>query len=348
MKRSVAGVIGIEIDDEYKWKDTLIIDEHVSSQDEKTYINCLGFIKVIYKKQIDFSDSRKMEENIWGNEKYIYDSKKEAKIYFENNKKCIIETRQEVNEWLMIMLQIMLLKFGYSLIHAAAVANENGALLLPSWGGVGKTACVAKLVKTGYKILGDDFNIINKNGEIYGLPKKFVLYFYHRDLFPEVFKKKAPKCNSALNEFYSNIIPTVKNFLRKFPAVLAFARKHNPQSIKVSPVDIFGKEAIQSKSDLKQIIWLERGEGENIFNNLESKDIAQKATSVTLNEILTDNMSAILVMCGFGIISFNEFFVRMYEIYESAFNDKITNKLRVSKKDKVEVVADEVMKNIKF
>ena len=35
MKKSVIGIVGILIDDNYKWKDTLIIDETISSEDGK-------------------------------------------------------------------------------------------------------------------------------------------------------------------------------------------------------------------------------------------------------------------------------------------------------------------------
>ena len=135
----------------------------------------------------------------------MYDGDKRAKIYFKNNNTCVIETNQEANEWLMMMLNIMLLKEDYSIIHAAGVSNEKGALLLPSWGGVGKTASVAKLIDKGYKLLGDDMNIITAEGKIYPLPKKFVLYFYHKDLFPQVFEKKGPRCGNAVNEIYEKI-----------------------------------------------------------------------------------------------------------------------------------------------
>lgn len=348
MIKSVIGIIGINIDDNYKWKDTLFLDEDVTSDKKDIYDKCKGFIQVKYNKEIEYNDARKIDENIWGNEKYIYDHKKQAKIYFEDKEKCIIETSQEVNEWLIIMLQIMLLKYGYSFIHAAAVSKNKETLLLPSWGGVGKTACVSKLVKNGYKILGDDLNIITESSEIYGFPKKFILYFYHKELFPEVFKKNAPKSNSFLNGIYTKIIPPIKRFLRFFPGILSFARRHNPQSIKVSPIKIFGTDCIEDKSIIKQIIWLERGKQNNEFSNISNEKIISKSVSVTLNEIFNENMNTILIMCGLGIIDYNEIFRNMYKIYEKAFNEKIINKLIISTEKSVEDVADNVIKNVKY
>ena len=349
MIKAVIGIIGVDIDDNYKWKDTLFLDEDVTSQDKEIYDKCKGYIKIKYNKKIEYKEARQIDENIYGNEKYIYDSKKQVKIYFEDENNCVIETSQEVNEWLVIMLQIMLLKYDYSFIHAAVVSKNEQALLLPSWGGVGKTACVSKLVKNGYKILGDDMNIIAKNNKVYGFPKKFVLYFYHKKLFPEVFKEKAPKANSAINNLYTKIIPTVKRILRFFPKILSFARKHNPQSIKVSPIKIFGNDCIEDKSIIKQIIWLERGKQENNeFANMSNEKLISKSVSVTLNEIFNENMNAILIMCGLGIIEYDEIFINMHKIYEKAFEGKIMNKLIVSTNKPVEEVADNVIKNIKY
>ena len=349
MVKSIIGIIGINVDDNYKWKERLFLDDDVASSEKELYNKCKSYITIKYNKNIDFSKARKIEENIYGCDQYIYDSKKGAKIYFEDENNCIIETNQEINEWLVIMLQIILLKNEYSFIHAAAVSKEKRALLMPSWGGVGKTASVAKLVKQNYKILGDDLNIIGNNGEIYPFPKKFILYFYHKELFPEVFKKQSPKCNSTLNKFYSMIIPTVKRILRHFPSILSFMRKHNPQSMKVSPIEIFGKEAISKKSEIKQIMWIERIKGEtNISEKISSNEIASKAVAVTMNEIFNENVNAILIMCGFFQIKYEDIFKKMHEIYINAFDNAITSKLSVSEDAHVSVVADEVIKNIKY
>lgn len=346
MKKTVNNIVGIEIDENYKWKDTLFIDDTISTENIEDYKKCSSYIKLKFNKTIDFSEARMIEKNIYGCEKYIYDCKRGAKIYFEKENICIIETNQEANEWLIIMLQVMLLKEGYSFIHAAAVSKEMEAIVLPSWGGVGKTASVAKLIKQGYKLLGDDLNIIAENGNIYGFPKKFVLYFYHKELFPEVFNKKELKCNSVLNNFYTKIIPTVKEILRKFPTILAYARKHNPQSMKISPTEIFGKEKIEKNSQIKQIIWIERTKNKNQCTKCETKELAMKAVSVTINEIFNENINAILIMCGFNIVKYEDIFEKMYKIYENALKGKIANKLEVPMEKNVSCVAEEVMKNI--
>lgn len=349
MKISVIGIIGIDLDEKYKWKDTLFLDSKVYSTDLNIYNNCKKYIKIRYKKEIDIEQARMIEKNIYACEEYLYDKEKKTKIYFENEDTCVIESDQESNEWLIIMLQIMLLKEGYSFIHAAAVANDKKeGLILPSWGGVGKTASVTKLINNNYKLLGDDLNIINKKGEIFGFPKKFVLYFYHKNLFPEVFEKKNINCNSKLNNLYTSIIPTVKKVLRHIPGLLSFARKHNPQSMKVSPFEIFGENSIEKKAKIKQIIWLDRLKEETKLTKIEKNEIISKSVSVTMHELFTENISALLIMCGMNILEYDEIFNNMYEIFEKAFEKAETTALNVENNLPVEEVPENILKNIKI
>lgn len=349
MKLSVLGVIGVDVDERYKWKDTLFLDSGVCSYEPELYKKSKRIIKIKYTKTVDFRGARKIEEDIYACNEYVFDKEKNIKIYFEDKNTCVLESNQEVNEWLTVMLQVMLLGEGYSFVHAAAVENNKGeCILLPSWGGVGKTATVAKMLKSGYKLLGDDLNILSDSGKIYGFPKKFVLYFYHKRLFPEVFEKRSIKCNSKLNEFYSLIIPSTKRILRKIPGVLAFARKHNPQSMKISPYEIFGKERIGLDGKIREIIWLERLVGQNYVRSIDEKALISKAVSVTMNEVFSDNLTAILIMCGMGLLDYDDIFKKMYTIYENAFSGALMRELCVDKNRPVDSVAEMVAKNVKI
>lgn len=342
MKKVVLNKIGIDIDEEYKWKDRIFLDEYISSSDENLFKKCSYFIKIKYIKDINYEKARKIDENIYCCEEFAYDKEMNTKIYFEKENICVIETSQECNEWLVILLQVMLLKAGYSFIHAAAVCKDEKAILLPSWGGVGKTASVSRLIKNDYKLLGDDLNIVSSEGKIIGFPKDFVLYFYHKDLFPEIFKDNKILCGNKLNNFYTAIIPTVKKVLRKVPFLLSFMRKHNPQSKRISPFKIFGKDKIAKEAQLDRAIWLDRSKSEVLFENIS--DIPQKATAVTINEIFNNKLNMIFIMCGFKILDYNEIFVKWYNIYTDAFSKVKQEKLDVPKDEDVKRVAEELLK----
>lgn len=342
MIKTVIDKIGIKIDEKYKWKDTIFLDKYISSDDIDIYNKCECYIDIKYNENIDYSKAREIDHDIYCCEEYVFDKQFGVKIYFEKKNKCVIESNQECNEWLVIMIQIMLLKLNYSFIHAASVSKNQKAILLPSWGGVGKTACVSKLVDNGYKLLGDDLNIISGNAEILGFPKAFVLYFYHKDLFTEIFEKNKIKCGNKLNKFYNSIIPSVKKILRKIPFLLSYARKHNPQSKKVSPYEIFGQDKIEKEAFLKRVIWLDRSSDEIVHEKMD--DIADKATAVTINEIFTNRINVILIMCGFDILNYDEIFIRWNEIYKNAFKNLKQEILNVPREENVAKVAEELIK----
>ncbi len=347
MKYSFMDIIGIDIDNNYKWLDSFFLDDHLLRKNDgknKYKKN----IKIIYNKHIDYSDSREIEKDIFACDKYMFDKKKMVKIYKERDT-YVIESNQECNEWFVIVLQLVLLSEDYSIIHAAAVCNTDGeALLLPSWGGVGKTASVSKLVDKGYKLLGDDLNVIKSDGTILGFPKKFVLYYYHKELFPNVFEKKNIKCNNFLNNFYTAIIPTVKKVLRKIPCLLTYARKHNPQSMKVSPFEIFGEEAIYTeKAKISQIMWLDRLYQDNYVKKISNYDLVSKSVSVSMHELFTDNIESILILCGMNLFNYDNVFNKMYQIYKDALSVHSVE-LNINKNSEVSNVPNEVLKNIKI
>lgn len=350
MKISIINTVGIEVDQQYPWKETLFLNENIASLDEKDYLKCKRFIKIKYNEQLNEEGLREVANRSYISANAFYDDEYGVKVIVNSEDTLTLEVKQECNEWLVIAIQIMLLKEDYSFIHAAAVYKNGEVLLIPSWGGVGKTACVAKLVKEeGYKLLGDDLNIIHKSGKIMGLPKDFVIYFYHKELFPEVFNEnEGPKANDRLNKFYSRIIPVVKPILRRIPAVLAFARKHNPQSKRVSPIKIFGKENIVKEGMIKDVIWMERVVGsDNKFYSRNKDDIASKASSVTLLEVFAEKLQCIYMLCGCGLIRYEEVFKKTFNIYIEAFEGKNISELDITVDTNIAEVPTQLIKNIK-
>ena len=82
MKLSLMNIISIDVDNNYKWKETLFLDSSIVSFDEKDFKKCKSKIKIKYSEKIDYSQSRNIDGKIYGCEKYIYDDEKKAKIYF--------------------------------------------------------------------------------------------------------------------------------------------------------------------------------------------------------------------------------------------------------------------------
>lgn len=321
---SVLDLVGIAVDENYPWQDTLFIAQGVSMIGKDAYEKCKRTITVSYRKKLDFNafrfigDGAYIGENAYADESY-------GAIITKKEKGFDLSVSQECNEWLVILLQISLLEIGYTLLHAAALEKDGEVLLLPSWGGVGKTATVCRFVREhGWKLLGDDLVILGKE-RILPFLKPFVIYPYHKNLFPELFAagKNHTVKNIAVSSWMSKIIPCVKRMLRPFPMILAFLRKHNPQSMRVPPQRIFRKDQLSSGGIVKKIVWLERSKKTGIdFIACSEELLASKATGVTCVELFSARLEAVFHMCGAGMIGFNDVFIRMQDILKQAFNKK--------------------------
>ena len=315
---AIYDLVGIRIGDEYPWCETIFLNG-VATEDEEAYNACKQKIIVDYQKSLSINDVRFI-----GDGAYISGS-----VYVDGNYGVRIErladhwhliASQECNEWLVILIQLALLDNNHTLIHAAALEKNEEVLLLPSWGGVGKTATVCKFVRDyGWRLLGDDLVIIGDNCVIPFL-KPFVIYPYHKDLFPELFKSNENHTvkNLKISNMMSKIIPGVKRMLRPFPRVLAYLRKHNPQSMRVLPTKIFTQDQISQGGTPKNVIWLERSMNNSVDCHKVSPDIiASKAVTVSSVELFAEKLDAVYHMCGCGIITYDDTIKKMHQIIYS-------------------------------
>lgn len=156
---------------------------------------------------------------------------KQDKYYHDPIKKICIEKVNDgfyiyINEFgilINLFINIILAKENITMVHAAAVAdNENNVILLPGPGGVGKTTIINHLIKEmGYKLLGDDIVGISSTGKCYAFPRKFVLKKYHLQTYKEVFQEL------RINE--TNFVTNQSN--TKNTSILNFIIKHLKENL---------------------------------------------------------------------------------------------------------------------
>jgi len=209
-------------------------------------------------------------------------------------------------EWLTWVMQLALLKAHTTFIHAVGIEVAGKALLFPSWGGVGKTAIAKGFVKDlGWRLLGDDFVILSEDGKCYGFPKPMVIYPYHKNVFPELFAGgKSPVAPVGLNSLLTLAAPVVKSILRPFPGILQFARRHNPQSVRVKPSEVFGKERLSPSARLRTVVWLDRVQGVSEPTLMPAGEaLSSRIFGSTLHEQDPWCVNLTHVACGLGIIS---------------------------------------------
>ena len=343
----------MEVSREYKWIDTLILESSIARKcTEEEYKKCKWFIKIDYTPKIDVRGYREISKGLYISESGFFDREYGVQITMIDDKKVRINTNQECNEWLFIFIQLLLIQEDYLLIHAAGLLKDGNVLLIPSWGGVGKTACVAKMVKEKeWNLLGDDIVVIHKNGVAKSFLKDFVIYPYHKNLFPMVFKEtKKPIIPIFMNDFVSRMVPYIKPVLRRVPSLLAFLRRNNPQSVKVPPAKIFDSKYLGGEGKIRSLIWLERiniRESDRCdFSLLTINEIASKMLSVSMFEIFSSKLDAICVLCGCGLLDYKDVFVKPYNILVQAIKDANAYILKLPVSMDINIVPDKLLEMV--
>lgn len=330
MKFSIEGIVGIDIDPNYRWTDTLFFNNEVASKDVSDYDSCKSYIKIVYTRALLTDDCREITDGLFIGENTIVDKKLGCRIERNDNGYNFIVT-QECNEWLIVCCQLLLLENGYTFVHAAGLEKCGNTLLLPSWGGVGKTATVVKMVREeNWRLLGDDLIIIDTNGNAIPFLKPFVIYGYHQPLFPELFmRRKGIIRNSFISDWLRKCIPTIKRVLRTVPNLLAYARKHNPHSMRINPSEIFAREQLSTGGKIDRVIWLERLPENNGAVDISDKEIISKIASVTILELFSDRISAINIMCGCAMLRYEDLYIKMYDIISRALRGVKSTQLTI-------------------
>lgn len=345
---AIYDLVGICVEDTYPWCNTLFINQGLSVESEDEYLKCKQKIRIVYEKNLNLNEVRFIGDGAYIGKNIYVDE--HYGVRFIKKMECIeLVVSQECNEWLVIAVQLSLLACNHTMIHAAALEKQGEVLLLPSWGGVGKTATVCTYIKEhGWKLLGDDLIIIAEKKALPFL-KPFVIYPYHKKLFPELFSNGENHTikNLKISSMMSRMIPGVKRMLRPFPRVLAYLRKHNPQSMRVNPKKIFNEEQISSGGVPFKTVWLERTTDEEItFSKLSAKDLASKAVTVSCVELFASKLESVYHMCGCGIFTFEEIFERMYNLIIDTVQDTDCSLLALPKSIDISDIGNVIYNNL--
>lgn len=164
----------------------------------------------------------------------------ELKVAFKANKDNMIFWAHK-DSWLSLpfILQFLLKQRNLTFVHAAGVTIENKGILLLGFGGIGKTALIPEVAKDErIKILGDDFVLLENKGYLHPYHRPFCLYPYHRNLFPEYFKKHKVRYKE---------LTLWNRGIRKLKSILKLPDNNTYGYKTVAPSQLFDKNKIVDK-----------------------------------------------------------------------------------------------------
>lgn len=281
-------------------------------------------ITVRHAEHLSKTGLRVMEAGILAGPGAMLDQNQHVHVTRQKNGTLEILSTTIPTEWVIWLLQLKLLESEATFVHCAGVEHAGRAILFPSWGGVGKTAIAKGFVQDeGWRLLGDDFVIMGIDGTCHAFPKSMVLYPYHRSLFPGVFDVgRGPVAPTAANDLLTRLVPLVKPALRRIPSALAWARRHNPQSVRIPPSQVFGESAIASEASVGAVVWLDRDAAitEPVIQPADETFFSRLAGS-SMSEFDRRCVGLTPMMAGLGIVSFSATLGAWMQILEQSLHD---------------------------
>ena len=96
---------------------------------------------------------------------------------------------------------------GAAMVHAATVSLGGRGVLMPAWGGVGKTSTMARLTaRPDGLFMGDDWAWVDTDQTLLGYATPMFLKPHHRELYPHVFtERRKPMAPSALTDTVASL-----------------------------------------------------------------------------------------------------------------------------------------------
>lgn len=350
----LANKVGIFFDDSYQNQFGAVgMDVLAQPSDAAAFQSAASCISVLYTKEFQTDGCMNDGDRYYSSERFV-DVKLGVQIDRDGDRGFILRANQDCPEWFMCILEMTMLKAGVTFAHCAALEKDGEALFMPARGGVGKTATVVKMVQNhGWRLLGDDLILLDKETRsVFPFQKKFVIYGYHKDLFPQLFERgKGPVRNDAISHMMTRMIPATKAVLRHVPGLLAFAREHNPQQIRVYPKDIFRPEELSSGAErIRRTVWLERVATEEVcFDSCGADAIASRCAAITLSEMTYGAMNlndCLFTMCGSGMLCFDEIYNRIFEIVKTCVEGSDPHILSIPKSVNINLVSDVVFEKV--
>jgi hypothetical protein len=222
--------------------------------------------------------------------------------------------RQALLPALVPLLDAVLVEREAALVHAATVSYRGRGIALPTWGGVGKAATVAKLLSLPrVSYMGDDWAFLTGDGQLIGDAKPLSVRPYQRAMYPHLFAEPAgPTVGSKLPKVVTELAGALRPILLRHPQLVQLARRTaSHESVAVTPREAFPQAPIASSAPLATTVFLERFGGEAPV--LEVKDAGWMATRLVgsvQTKLSSDSRDVITALGASGLMPLERFYAR--------------------------------------
>lgn len=211
-----------------------------------------------------------------------------------------------------------------AMVHAAMVDYRGAGVLLPAWGGVGKTSTVAKLVAIpGVRFMADDWGFLTSEGTLLSYAKPMFIKPHHRPIYPALFQgARKPLAPGWLTSTVSGAATAVHPVIVRYPRTAAFTRRWSPEHRMVHPDEVFGSERLSSLARTRLTVFLERFDGTDARLEPRTQDwMAGRIVGNFHSELPLVSRRLIEALGATGLVPLDEHFSAKTSLVASALGD---------------------------
>ena len=245
----------------------------------------------------------------------------------------VLASKRDLLPFIMPVIQCLLHQKDHTFVHGAAVAIKGRGVLLPGWGGTGKTSAIVCLLKDipDSSFLSDDYTIVNSAGRLLSFPKAFFIYPYHRKLFPHLFKTTH---KPLVPQFLSTIIGKLRTVVR--PAVMAMprlerlARRITPEHMQVPARVALPDASFADDVPIDSVLFIERYTGtKSIIDEIPLPEAKQRLVGNWNVEQGRCALDLLLGAGGTAVMDLEAYYSRMADVLDEALSNRRICRLRM-------------------
>lgn len=246
--------------------------------------------------------------------------------------KLFLSGKRDLLPFVGPLVHWQMLRRGATTIHGASVAVNGRGILMPAWGGTGKTSAIVELLKlSGSAFMGDDFAIIREDGMLLSYPKPFFIYPYHREVFPHLFKHK-PKLlvPSWMSNFVAVVRRVVRPRLAAFPRLESLCRRLTPEHMQIPARRALPHANFVDNAPVKLIVYFERYNGsEPVVDRLDPAMARRRVVGNHYFELGIYAQELMTACAATGLLGFEDWFGEMSKVVDKVFGRLPIYRLRI-------------------
>jgi hypothetical protein len=219
-----------------------------------------------------------------------------------------------------LVTQYALLKFNSALIRASGFSVEGRGVLLPAWGGAGKSTIVSRAVLHGAaKFVADDHAVIDSSGMMHLHMLPIHTYAYHLE--------QDNKLEKRIFESWTR--------LDRIQWLLSKTFRNRKAVRWISPEIIFGTDKLAHSAPIEHVIVLYRGKTQEfVWEECSAEEAARPCVGIIMSEIKDFSARIARAEAGWhqsNLFSLGDAHKLIFDTYVRAFSKATCARLLVPK-----------------